>query len=61
MNNCMYCGRDQKFSERYIVRRATKPKGYPYRWERIGVYCISCHEEECEELHGEDHTLCLLL
>lgn len=43
--NCYYCGKDLLFvSEYYMVRRAIKPKGFPYRWICIGYACSRCEE-----------------
>lgn len=39
---CMYCGRTSINYEMFVVRKAVKPKGQQYRWQRVGLCCDEC-------------------
>lgn len=44
---CIYCNKDVTAVdyEYYLVRKATKPKGSPYRWKIIGFCCDNCYNK----------------
>ena len=42
-SKCMYCGEPNGSYETYVVKKATKPKGVPYRWSKIGYCCEDCY------------------
>lgn len=39
---CMYCSRVSINYSMWVVRRAIKPKGSPYRWKEEGYCCDEC-------------------
>jgi hypothetical protein len=46
MKTCYHCKRDLGFNEEYyVVRKAVKPKGSPYRHVRLGACCETCESE----------------
>jgi len=44
-DNCMYCNANVMFREKYIVKKAVKPKGMPNRSIVIGCCCEDCEEK----------------
>ena len=45
--NCIYCKQDfSPLQERYIIRKAIKPKFHPNRHIQIGKACSKCIEVE---------------
>lgn len=42
---CMYCKETSFNYEMFVVRKAIKPKGYPYRWQEIGYCCDDCESK----------------
>jgi hypothetical protein len=46
VNKCYHCKGDIGFNEEYfIVRKAIKPKGAPYRNVLVGACCEKCESE----------------
>lgn len=52
--SCMYCQTPNGFYEVYYVRKATKPKGQPYRWKNIGYCCERCHEVDKKSIEYDE-------
>lgn len=50
---CIYCGYNYIFGEYYVVRKAVKPKGMPYRWQDIGRCCEDCHDTHGKKVQYE--------
>ncbi|MBI9085469.1 MAG: hypothetical protein JEZ11_17870 [Desulfobacterales bacterium] len=41
--HCFYCRKKLGLLEDFfLVKKASKPKGVPYRWKPIGVACVKC-------------------
>lgn len=51
---CFYCKRTLfPLGERYIVRKAVKPKRTRNRWQKIGYCCVEC-EAKGANLNRDD-------
>ena len=44
--NCIYCDKNLRFSERYVVKKAVKPSGQYRRWQTQGYCCLRCHDQD---------------